>query len=132
MGIYKNYRTNHTSEIEGVLLDFGNGEKIRLARAGGSNKNFLRAAERLQRKCAGEVRNRTEAEAARLLAEVYADSVVLDWEGVKDAEGKDLPFSRENVIKLLSDLPEFFAEVRARAEGLALFRDEALETDSKN
>ena len=67
-----------------------------------------------------------------ILREVYADTVVIGWSNVEGADGKPMAFTRENVIKLFTDLPELFADVQDQATNLALFRAEINEQDAKN
>ena len=66
------------------------------------------------------------------MREVYAETIVLGWDNVQDAEGNDLAFSKENVIKLFTDLPELFEDVQNAASTQALFRQETLEQEAKN
>ena len=67
-----------------------------------------------------------------MLAEVYADAVIVGWSGVKDEAGKEMAFSRENVIKLLTDIPELFRDIQQQANLVSNFRAEAKEADAKN
>jgi len=134
MGIYGKFETDETLETEGILLDYGDGVKIRIARAGGSNRACVKAFERVHRKFRRQIQLETLSDeiGARLLREVYADTVVLGWEGVEDRDGNPLAFSRENCLKVLEDLPDLFRDIREAAENAALFRAELRETDAKN
>lgn len=134
MALYKNFKTNKSVEAEGIWVDFGDGERIRIARAGGANQAFQRAAERIQRKYRKQIQLDTlnDKEASGLLRELYADTIILGWEGVKDAAGKPLPFSKEACMKLLEDLPDFFREIKEHATSQVLFLESTLEADAKN
>jgi len=68
----------------------------------------------------------------KLLAEVYADSVIVGWTNVVDGNGKKIPFTRANVIALLTDVPLLFLDVRNSAEDIALFRADLTEDTIKN
>ena len=134
MSIYKLFKTDAKCESEGVTLDYGDGVKIRIARAGGSNKTFMRALERLGKKYRRQIQLDIlppEVD-AQLFQEVYADTIVLGWEGATDEAGQPLPFTRENVLKLFQDLPDLWADVRQQAQNLALFRAHLDEADGKN
>ena len=130
MSLYKTFETNKEIEQTGIDLRYSDTCVITVARAGGSNKKFLKAAERAQRKL--NTRRPNNEQAMQILREVYADAVILGWEGVEDRDGIPMPFSRENVIKILTDLPDLFADIRQQAENAELFRDEALEDAAKN
>ncbi len=132
--IYRKFKTDSTVETEGVVLDYGDGVRIRVARAGGANKAYLKAIERLSRKYRRQIQLDVldEETARRLLREIYAETVVLGWEGVTDEAGEPMPFTRENCVKLLTDLPDLFADVQAQAANAALFKAEIDEADAKN
>lgn len=134
MSIYKKFQTNSKHETEGVILDYGDGTKIRIARAGGANKDYVTALEKLTRKHRRQIQLDVLPSdvSIRLVHELYADTVVLGWEGVTDPEGNPIEFSRENCLKLFQDLPDLFKDILAEANNLALFRAEILEADSKN
>lgn len=133
-GPYSMFRTDPKVEaLEGIVLNYGP-FNIRVARAGGANAKFRTVlTDRLRpyRKQM-EMGSMDDDVAQKLLAEVYADSVILGWEGVTNAEGKILPFTRDNVIKVLLDLPDLFKDVQEQASLLSNFKAEALEDEAKN
>lgn len=100
-------RTNY-QERNGVEFDFGNGTIITAARAGGYNKKFnaIVRREHKKRQHAVDAGLLTIGEERELLATCYADAVVLGWEGVTDGNGEDIPYSRENVIRVLCKRPK--------------------------
>ena len=132
--IYDTYKTNPKLELEGIVFDCGPDGKFMLARAGGSNVRFaknlsakMRPHERQMD--AGTMDNEV---GLKLLIEVFANSIVLGWEGVKDEKGKDLPFSVENCIKLFNDLPDLFTDVREQAMKWSNYRKQEIEDAVKN
>ena len=56
----------------------------------------------------------------------------LGWEGVEDREGNPMGFSRENVVKLFTDLPELFLDVQQQSQKAALFLVDILEGEQGN
>jgi len=54
--------------------------------------------------------------------EAYAEAVILGWDGVAGPDGAPLPFTRENAVKLMLDLPDLFRDVQEQATKAALFR----------
>lgn len=127
------FKTDTKIETEGLNLDYGE-FSIRIARAGGANAKFARIlGERMKphrrRLEAGRMDN---AEAERLLAGVYADSVILGWENVTGADGEPMEFTRDNCVKLLLDLPELFRDIQEQAQKTANFRAEELRDDARD
>lgn len=125
MSIYRKFKTSKDQEQQGVWLDYGDGVEIRIARAGGSNKKFLKCAERFQRKYKRQLEleilpNDVAYDAA---IQMYAESVVLEWKGVCGEDDQPLECTRENVVKVLSDLPDLFADIRAQATNHQLFKE---------
>lgn len=134
MSLYKKFKTDSRVENEGIWIDFGESGRIRIARAGGSNGPFVRAMERVHREYRKQIQLDVldAKKSVDLLVQVYADTVVLGWEGVTGEDGKPLPFNRENCAKLLRDLPDLFRELQEHAGSMALFRESILEQDAKN
>jgi hypothetical protein len=131
---YGAYKTDENRERTGVKLDLGEAGKFQIARAGGGNSNFekrLQAVTKPYRR-AIQTGNIDKKIADRLLAETYADTVLLGWEGVSGEDGKELPFNRDNAIKLFTDLPDLFKEIRETAEDATLYRAELNGVDAKN
>lgn len=121
-------------EQSGIDLNLGDLGQFKLARAGGENEKYARMlmqASKPYRRAiqAGSLDPKIDV---RILAEVYATTVIQSWEGVTDEAGSPLPFTKDNAIKVLTDLPELFRELRLAAESAALYRVEEVEADSKN
>lgn len=139
MSLSRKFKTNLTCETKGIDLDYGDGTVIRVARAGGSNKQFMKTAQRLfkphrRQLQLGILSNEKQEELAHLL---YAQAVVLGWEGVTaediGEEGTELvPFNVENCVKLFVNLPDLFSDLQTQAQNSELFLDTIRETDAKN
>lgn len=134
MSLYSQFATDRDAERDGVWLDYGSGGRIKIARAGGGNVRYQKRLQAFSKK----FRRQIELEiledevAEKELADIYASTVVLAFEEVKDRDGSDLPYSREAARKLLLDLPDLFADIRAQATNLALFRELEREEDAGN
>jgi hypothetical protein len=70
--------------------------------------------------------------AERLLAETYAEAVIIGWKGVKNVKGKPLEFDKKACIELLLDLPELFKDIQEQAGRAANFRRAGIEAAAKN
>lgn len=132
-GPYSIFRTDKALEKEGIVLDYGD-FKIKVARAGGANSAFQKALTAKIRPYKRQLDAGTIPDdvAEKLFLDVYAESVVLGWEGVTDENGKLLPYSKENAVKLFSDLPDLFRDVQNQAAAISNFRAEVTEDTIKN
>lgn len=149
MSLYEDYETDPAREREGVECDFGHCV-IRLARAGGANKRFTRALQKkaapFRRALANGTMDNDAADA--LVREAFAETCVLSWKtSRKDSSGvrvsledgieqkgttELLPVTPQNVLATFANLPEFYADVQARASDIALYRQEQLEAEAGN
>lgn len=137
--IYKLFETDLDIEKQGVVLQYGKTVEgkpitIRIARAGGSNTKFQKVLEARTKPLRRIIQNDLlEVKVAdEMMMEVFADAVVLGWENIQDKDGVDMPYNRENVIKLFTDLPDLFVDVREQATKQVLFRSAILEVEAKN
>lgn len=133
MNVYDMFRTDAGLERSGVWLDYGP-FKFLLARAGGSNIAFQRilAAKLKPLRRQIEMETMADEQARRLLVETYAEAVVLGWEGITDEKGTPLEFTKENAIKVLSDLPDLFRDIQNQAGSLSMFRAREVQAVAKN
>lgn len=135
--LYKMFGTDANAEKEGVWIQIGDDEdkspRFKLARAGGANSKYARVFEATMKphRRLLETGLLEEATARRLYAKIYAEAVVLDWSNVV-LKGEAIPFSKDNVIKVLTTLPELLAYLREEANRVASFRDALTEDDSGN
>ena len=139
MSLYKQFETNSDFEQNGIEIDYGLNEagkpiKFKIARAGGSNKAYAKALEKAIRphKMALDNGNLANDVAEAALLDVFCTSVVVGWTGVTDRNGKDLPFTKANAIKLFTDLPDLYANLRDHSNKAALYRVAEVEDDLKN
>lgn len=139
MSLYKQFKTDESLEKTGILLEYGTTEdgkpiSIRIARAGGSNRAYERRIEAEVKPYRRQIQNETIENAVvnRILRKVYAETIVLGWENVQDKDGKPMPFTVENCVKLFEDLPDLFKDIQEQSQRAALFRSELREVDGKN
>ena len=132
--IFSLLKADQTTVANGVVIDYGEAGKWRLAYAGPQNKAFAEVVRKKFAPYQVQINTGTMDEAAmsRLIAELYADNIVLGWEGVFGEDGEPLKFTRENVIMVLMELPEFFADIQNESKKLANFRTVDLGVEEKN
>ena len=148
MGLKKLFKTNGALETSGVVVDYDGETRIRIARAGGSNKKYIKAVERTLKPyrralAAGQMSN---TKATELLSKVFAETIILGWEvnrggqwlpGIDPEDAGEqgaelLPVTSENVQKVFKTLPDLFIDLQQQAGTIALFREEIAEADSGN
>lgn len=135
MSFYNTFATDKNLESgAGVTLDYGKDGKITIHRAGGANQKYARVASVKLKPYSRQIQTGTADPDVikRVMAEIYADAVITGWEGVTDKNGKTIPYSKENVVKLLVDLPDLFEEIQKQADLISNFRAEQIEADAKN
>lgn len=133
MSVYKTFQTDDELEKRGILLDFGNGEWVRVARMGGGNKKFIQLFEASMKpyRRAFELGTMDDDKAAEIMHECFAKAIVLDW-NITGPDGEKIEFTLENAKRVFKELPEFFNTIRQEAEKRANFNRTALEEESKN
>jgi hypothetical protein len=132
------------SERDGIWMPYGD-FMVLLARAGGSNKEFGKALRKYGKKFEHLLRLEAveEEEALAVLRQVYTDTVILDWKvkdneewvrGIHDPsdESNILPFSRENVLRVLTEMPELFDDIQEQSKTTGWYTQKAREEAGKN
>lgn len=153
-GLYELFEMDADLEREGITVNYGS-VKLLLARAGGRNKAFKETFQAKARKYRTQIDQETLSDdvADRIMAESYAEAVVLGWwtrkedehgdailkggeeqwdDYVLNGEGKKVKYTVENCVKFFSDLPDLFADVQRMAGKAANYRSELEEVDEGN
>ena len=137
---FEMFETDEKLEQDGIIVDYG-AFRIRIAHAGGSNKKFSKLLNARLKPYERQLAAGTMDDdvAAKILREVYADTIILDADVLDkkkkadaedtytqgiiiDRKGTVAPFSKENVVKLFTALPKLFTDLKKQAEDFALFR----------
>jgi hypothetical protein len=105
MSLRKKFKTDAKSETEGIWLDYGDGQQIKVEE---------KIAYESYAKC------------------IVLDWKGVRAEDIGDKGRKEVPFSFENCVKLFKNLPDLFDDVQAQAQDQKLFLEEVREEDSKN
>jgi hypothetical protein len=117
-------------EREGVWVKYMEGELL-IARMG--NPHNRRTFQRIRAPFKRQIQRGSlkDTQQAAIVAETYAESILLDWRGQLDEEGKEFPYTRENAILVLEndlDLRDFVEQI---AQESALFRETEVEEKGK-
>lgn len=113
------FKTDKTAEQSGEWYSVAPGVRFLLARLGGANAEKLKKVHSFhfkplaRRLRSGEM---TQDEEHNALAKVFVEAVLLDWEGLTDMDGSELPFTKENAVEILTELPELLGQLSAFSE----------------
>lgn len=139
--IYDLFETNESKEVKGVWFAFDpdpKAEGFLLARAGGSNKNYdmtlaakMRPYSRLIQMNAKNPDQKTMEVIEKISLETFVEAVLLDWRNVKDKEGNEIPFSKENALELFTKMKSLWRDLLEQAQSTAPYKD-AEDDNSKN
>ena len=121
----KFYETDADKAVKGVPVligynDDGTPVKIIVAEAGNPNH------EKLQRKYAKALEKSRSNEKRRhdIMARIIAESILLGWEGVRNADGFDVAPTLENRISALVAHKKLFIEVTDAASDVRNFQED--------
>lgn len=131
---FKRFKMDDNLEAgEGVRVEYEEGKVITMRRAGGSNTAYNQALAERSKPYLAAIRNGTLSASvdAELIAQVYADTVIMGWDGIT-SDGKSVPFTKENVVALLLAMPDLFAAIKRDATAAVQFEAKATDAIVKN
>jgi hypothetical protein len=137
LSIWDLYETDLAKEVEGFWHKVNKKISIKMARAGGANLAFSKAMEektREHRKRGGALEgDKVDVElVTEIMKEAFAETIILDWKGITDRDGKKVAYSVAAAKKMLDALPDLYAELRDAAGAAANFRIEGIKEDVGN
>lgn len=135
MSLYDTFSTDKSAEVSGVWIDYGPGNgRFLIARAGGANVAYRNAISGIIKAHRHQIQADTLSEevADKKQMGAFVDHVLKQWEGVPDRGGQELPYNRDNAIRLFNDLPDLYADLTGQAARISNFRTKAIEVDAGN
>ena len=133
-GFMDRYKTDKGLEEEGVWVDYGDGLKVQMRRL--NSKASKDCRRRLEKPYAGQYRGREMPDSLQeeLLNKQLSQAVVVGWEGVPNPDDpkKDLPFSPENVLRMIQEFPDFRDDILTAAMERTTFQKGDVEKQEKN
>ena len=129
--IKKLFGTDAKKEQEGVWYDIAEGLRMKIARIG--NPNYQKRFQAISKPYRRSIRRGTLSDdiAEKLLVQCLSETIVLDWTGVED-EGKEIPYSVEASIALLTKYPELRGYINDIANELEGFQEDFVEEADEN
>ena len=119
------------NERAGVWVDYRDGSRVKIARAG--NSNFSRLYQAKMKPYSRQERAGTldESIQSKILCDVLAETVLLGWEGFED-NGKALKYSAKAASEMLLEFMDFRNEIVELATTEEIFHQEHTEDSEKN
>ena len=127
----KDFKTDKSKEEDGVWEDLGDGCSVLIARYG--NRAMVNA----YRKYPRVLRQRLESgqvdddKSATIMAKVMADTILLDWKGLKE-DGKEVAYSKEECARVLTEYPDIRLMIVEISNEAQLYHDESVGKTIKN
>lgn len=126
--------TDPKKEIEGVWRPFTDGSRLKIARIGNpAYRSLLRRKVKSNRAVLDNEDDLADKVSDKVLGEVMAETILLDWEGVT-INGESVPYTKELGRTLLCD-PEnrdFREKVKSYAEDAEAYRKKVEDESVKN
>ena len=129
---FSSFKTDTTKESDGVWVDAGEGMKLKLARYG--NPKFDDYLRKLSTPLQRRLIDGTISQSAMEKLEMQAMSihVLKGWEGLQDDQGKDIQYSPEVALELMTSARDFFKLVRELSQRADHYRTSVVENAMGN
>jgi hypothetical protein len=124
MGFLNKYKTDKNAEVNGVWIEVDDGVEWLIARL---NNERAREMRRKLEKPYRSFQSIPDKVSEEILRKVIASTVLLDWKGMTDDNGKAIPYSAEKAEELLKDLPDLLTDVANASMARETFQTEAVE-----
>lgn len=130
INLYAKYASDRQKEKTGVpfYIDKDSDTYILVGRWCARNVEHLKAQAEISLQMADV--DESEREEARI--RVFAEHLITGWNNITDKDGNELPFSRENAVMLLSDLPDLANDLLNFALDRTNYGLDSVETATKN
>ena len=133
-GFLDRYNTDRNAEEDGVWVDYGDGVKVQVRRL--SSKFSRDVRRKLEKPYSSQFRNRDMPDSLQeeLLNKQLSMAVVVNWEGVPDPDKPDtmLPYSQDNVLRIVKDFPDFRDDILTASMERTTFEKEQRKDAEKN
>ena len=132
INLYAKYGSDRNKEQKGVpfYIDKESDTYILVGRWTARNVEHFKAQAEVTAKYADLPDGDRDREEARTKA--FATHLVTGWNNIVDKDGNELPFTTENAIKLLLDLPDLVNEMVDFALNRANYPIDGIEKTTKN
>ena len=138
MSLKSKFGTVKNAETEGAWItveynDDGTPIRFKVRRSGYRNKDYTRSLNKGLKPYANIKPGELDPEIdAKIMRRVLFESIVTEWENVRNEEGVEMAFNQTNLERILIEYPDLQAEIIMAAGRIETFQDQALEAEAKN
>lgn len=129
------FKMDPQSEKDGIWLDYSPTLAVKIRRASRTNKRYRRVLEKHMRPVRKlvDAKQLSDDQGDQILLEIYAESIIIDWKGFTDDDGKEMKPTFANIVSVMTKLPDLFDNIREAASGMELFKAHLdMEVDAGN
>jgi len=129
---FSSFQTDPTKELEGVDIPVAEGLVLKIGRYGTPRfDDHMRRISTVHQR--GLQTGSISSEVLEdLQKRVMAHHVLLGWTNLQDADGKEIPYSKDKAYELMKESRDFFLLVRNLSQQQDHFRLESVETATGN
>lgn len=132
MNLYRQFKTDEQKEVDGVWVPLTATARVKIARMG--NARYKECIKRLtapyrQSGVSADIPDEIYQQLAR---ETAAETILVDWDGIEDQDGKALPYSKKAALDAINDLKDFYVLVMSVAHDMERFKVTAQAALEKN
>lgn len=137
MGLRSQFGTDRRLEREGRWFEIEAGRNkdgsipsFKMARMSANNPAYQAAMERVYKDHGIAIENDTLGnETARpIILKVFAETVLIDWRNIQpEDDGVELPFTADNVVKLMDDMPDLYEVLAKEAKKIGNYQKRELD-----
>jgi len=123
----KMFKLDTNLEKEGVIYNLGDGLTFQLRRYGGANEaRLVQATTKYIKPHASLLQhNKMPPEEVQVvMIKTFVDVCLVTWTGVLDEDGKDIPCTPDNALKLFLRLPELYNTLYSYAASKDSYRED--------
>lgn len=123
MDFYTQFATDEKAEVEGVWVPVNPKARIKVARLGNPRHRECVRRKTALYKMAGSATTIPDEVWAQISREAVAETILVDWDGEGvTRDGKPVPYSKEEALKLICARKDFYQLVITLAENMDTFR----------
>ena len=125
--LHKRFKTDKSLEMQGIECYLEDGVVFICKRFGGSNQvNVSKALAKYHTPHIAKIKagTLTQEMLDEIDAKVFTEACVLNWRGVLDDAGKEIPFSFDACVEILKDMPELVSELIRQTSNFENYRED--------
>jgi len=120
IGIFK---TNEEAELDGIWKRLGSGAKVKVARAENPSYTKMLRKETAKHSAIMWSEDLSDEESEVIFNKIIATTILLDWKGLEEVKGVEVPYTIQTAIKWLTKYKEFKKIIVGISNDVGNYRD---------